>query len=140
MWFVPPMLRLDQPGAQVISATLQKYVIVMVTRGQLDKTTGTISFQDIDTLQAMDQAGKQLKLVARNDLPPITAGMIATIESMLRQAGGAMGKGMKMFVFESGAVNSCAKGELSIPFAGETYTWETPVPGCPNRDRTGRSI
>jgi len=37
---------------------------------------------------------------------------------------------MKMFVFESGAIDSCKKGQLAVPLAGETYTWDTPFPGC----------
>jgi hypothetical protein len=28
-------------------------------------------------------------------------------------------------------VDSCKKGGMSIPFAAETYTWDTPFPSCP---------
>lgn len=131
MWFVPPMVQPSATGATVLVATLQKYVVMMAVHGHLDKTTGTISFDDINTLEARDQADKPLTLVARSDLPPATTGMLAGVEALFRQSFGAMGNGMKMFVFEAGGVDACKKGRLSISLAGETYTWDTPIPGCP---------
>ncbi len=131
MWFAPTMVQPGATGAPVLTATLQKYVVMMVVHGHLDKTTGTISFDDLNTLDARDQADKPLTLLARSDLPPATTGMLSAVEAMFRQSFGAMGNGMKMFVFEAGAVDACKKGRLSVPLAGETYTWDTPMPGCP---------
>ena len=130
MWFVPGMVRADMSGAANLSATLQKYVVVMVVHGHLDKASGTFSFEDIDTLEARDQAGKSLNLLARSDMPPAPTAVLAAVEAMFRQALGAMGKGAKMFVFDAADVDSCKKGGMSIPFAGETYTWDTPFPNC----------
>jgi hypothetical protein len=65
------------------------------------------------------------------DLPPATAGAVAVVEGMFRQALGAAGKGMKMFVFDAGDVAACKKGGLAVALADETYTWQTPIPGCP---------
>jgi hypothetical protein len=48
----------------------------------------------------------------------------------MRQTIGQMGQGMHFFAFEGG-VHACEKGQLSIPFAGETYIYDTPIPGCP---------
>jgi len=126
VWFVPLMLR---PTSERLAAALQKYVVIMAVHSQLNKTTGTAAFEDIDILQARDETGKPLTIVAKNDLPPETASQFATMESVFRGSGGVR-KGAKMFVFDAGSVNSCKKGRLSVPFAGETYTWETPFPGC----------
>jgi len=131
IWFVPSMLPPDSPGVQVLTALLEKYVFIIAVHAELDKATGSMSFQDIDALQASDQMANQLIFVPRDNLPPTSIAMVAVLENFYRQSFGQMGKGMKMFVFEAGAVNSCKKGELSVPFAGETYTWETPFPGCP---------
>jgi hypothetical protein len=131
MWFVPTMVRTDMSGAANLMATLQKYVVVMAVHGRLDKASGTFSFDDIDTLQARDQAGRPLNLLAGSAMPPAPTAVLAAVESMFRQSLGAMGKGMKMFVFEAGDVDSCKKGGMSIPYAGETYTWDTPFPSCP---------
>jgi hypothetical protein len=131
MWFVPTMVRPDMGGAPNLIAMLQKYVVIMAVHGHLDKASGSLSFDDIDTLEARDQAGKPLDLLARNVMPPAPTAVLAAIETMFRQSLGAMGKGMKMFVFDAGDVDSCKKGGLSVPLAGETYTWNTPFPGCP---------
>jgi len=133
MWFVPTMVRPDMSGAANLIAMLQKYVVMMAVHGHLEKASGTLSFDDIDTLEARDRAGKPLNLLARSDMPPAPTAVLAAVESMFRQSLGAMGKGMKMFVFDAGDVDSCKKGEMSIPFAAETYTWDTPIPGCPQK-------
>jgi len=132
-WFVPTMVRPDTSEANIMIAALKKYVVVTAAHGQLDKTTAKVTFLDIDALEAKDQDARPLTPVARDDLPPTTAGMLITTEAFFRQSLGALGKGLKMFVFDAGAVDSCKKGRLSVPFAGETYTWETPIPGCPQR-------
>lgn len=131
LWFVPQLVKPDITGAAILSAMLRKYVVMLAVQGHLDKPTGLVTFDDLKTLEASDQAGKPLTLVARTDLPPTTVSMLAGLEALFRRSFGAMGKGMKMFVFESGDVNSCKSGKLSVPLAGETYTWDTPIPGCP---------
>jgi hypothetical protein len=131
MWFVPAMVRPDVSGAANLAAMLQKYIVVMVVHGHLDKASGTFSFEDIDTLEARDRAGRPLNLLARSDMPPAPTAMLTAVEAMFRQSLGAMGKGAKMFVFDAADVDSCKTGGMSIPFAGDTYTWDTPIPGCP---------
>ena len=110
MWFVPGMVRSDMSGAANLAATLQKYVVVMVVHGHLDKASGTFSFEDIDTLEAKDQAGKPLNLLARSDMPPAPTAVLAAVEAMFRQALGAMGKGAKMFIFDAADVDFLQKG------------------------------
>jgi hypothetical protein len=133
MWFVPQMVSPDTPGMSVLKPLLDKYVLLMAAHAKLDKTTARLSFEDIDAIDAKDQAGKPLAPVARKDLPPTLTGMLAVVETMFRQSAGAMGQGMKMSVFDAGAVNSCKRGGgLAVVLGGETYTWQTPIPGCPS--------
>lgn len=131
MWFAPPVVRQDAANSAQIRALMDKYIFLAVVHGHFEKTTGAVSFENIDTLEAKDAAGKLLTAVDRSSMPPTTVGTVAVIERLFQQAFGAMGRGMKMFVFDSGDVHACQKGELSVPFAGDTYTWETPIPGCP---------
>lgn len=129
-WLAPSIVAPGVSGAKQFAATLQKYVVILVAHGRIDKTTGSTSFDEITTLEAKDETGKALTVVARSDLPPVINGVLSGLESIFRQAFGAFGKGTKMFVFDAGSVNSCKKGGMSVPFANETYTWETPFPGC----------
>jgi hypothetical protein len=130
MWYAPPNVRADAPGASVLIPTLQKYTVILALHGRIEKSSGTATFEEINTLEARDARGKPLTLLARQDLPPTTIGLVASFEALLRQSLGAMGKGVKLFVFDAGDVDACKEGQLSVPLAGEVYTWNTPFPGC----------
>ena len=130
MWIVPRMVLPSSPGATAATAMVQKYVLMVAVHGRLDKNTGIISFDDIDNLEVKDQSGKSLSPIVKTELPPTNTAMLAALEAMFRQSIGAMGKGMKMFVFDGTNIDACKKGQLSVPLANETYTWDTPFPGC----------
>jgi hypothetical protein len=130
MWFAPPTVRADAPGGNNLVQTLQKYTVILALHARIENPTGTATFEEINTLQARDANGKPLILLAREDLPPTTVGLLTTLEAFFRQSLGAMGKGLKTFVFNAGNVDACKEGQLSVPLAGEVYTWNTPFPGC----------
>jgi hypothetical protein len=124
-WFVSPMRKAN---AAALVAMTQKYVVLMAADRKLDKPTGLPLFEEINELEPKDQNGKSLAPVARNDLSPASAAALAGLEAFWRQSS-ALNKGIKMFVFEKGDVDSCQRGQLSVRLAGENYTWETPFPG-----------
>jgi len=130
MWFAPQTIRADEPGAATLTAALQKYVVMLVVHAHVDKISGSVSFEDVPTLEAKNQVGKLLNVVSKNDLPQTLISMLARLEGTFRASAGALGKGVKMFVFDAGDISSCKNGQLSVPLAGETYTWDTPIPGC----------
>ena len=70
MWFVPPMVAPHSSGEVVLKAMLNKYVVMMVVHGRLDKLTGSLVFDEINDLQAKDQSGKPLILMDRSNSPP----------------------------------------------------------------------
>jgi hypothetical protein len=121
-WFVPRMM----PGA---SEAFDKYVVIAVVHAHMG-SAGTMSFQKVDTLQARDDNEKELVSLTGDSVPPVLTGILARMGVFLRHALGAMGEGTQLFVFNGGAVHSCGKGGMSIPYAGEIYTYETPIPGC----------
>lgn len=108
------------------------YVIVGVTRAHISPV-GTMSFDIVDTLQASDGGGAPLRLLSGDNIPPLVNGMVSAMTSMLGQSLGPLGKGIHWFVFEAGSVHACVDGGLSIPFADEVYTYQTPIPGCPRK-------
>src|SRR5262249_12551968 len=129
MWFVPQMV---QPEAKSppLTAMLEKYVVILIIHGHFNPNTGAMSFDEINHLEARDGSEKLLRPVDRSTLPPISTGMLAAMETLFRQSFGAMGNGMRTFLFDTGTVHSCNQGRLSVLYAGETYTWETPIPSC----------
>ena len=130
MWFVPELVPPEAPNAATVKALLDKYLIMMVVHAKLDKVTAKFSFEDVNTLQAEDRSGKPLTLITGDELPPTARGAVTIMEALFRQSLGAFGQGMKVFVFDAAGVTSCKPGGLAVPFAGETYTWQTPIPGC----------
>ncbi len=125
-WWAPPTV----PPGTLLAEILEKYIVVSVVHFHINPPGATMSFDDIDTLEARDGSGKPLVLVPRSELPPVAIGILAGLEASFRQSLGRLGEGTKFFVFDAGTVRACEKGGISIPFAGETYTWETPFPGC----------
>jgi hypothetical protein len=125
-WLAPPMM--PDPRAQQLLAS---YVVIGVSHAH-GTPAGVMSFDDIDTLQAKDASGQPLKLLTGDQIPPVVAGTVTMLESLSSRSFGPFGKGFHWFVFDAGAVNACKAGGLSVPFADEIYTYQTPIPGCVN--------
>jgi len=124
-WLAPPIVD-PGPGADL----LDKYVIIGVGSGHFS-AEGSVTFDPIYSLRVKDSDAKPLQRLTGEQIPPVVAGAVATMESVFSQSLGAFGKGMHWFVFAGGTVHACGSGGISIPFAGETYTYDTPFPGCP---------
>jgi hypothetical protein len=125
-WFVPQMVA-ESPAAQ---AFLDKYIVIGVVHAR-PGPGGSMLFDAIDTLQASDAGGKPLTLLEGDKLPSDVSAFVAAMGGTMKQALGAMGQGMHLFVFDNGGVHDCGKGGIAIPYAGEVYTYDTPIPGCP---------
>jgi hypothetical protein len=126
-WSVPPMYSNSQTRE-----VFDKYVVLGVARAKIG-ADGTFSYDQTGTPQASDGNVQPLTLLSGDKVPPVVAGNLVSVEGMLRQAAGPLGKGVQWFVFEGGAVHAYEKGELSVRFADETYTYDTPIPGCPQK-------
>ncbi|HEX4573247.1 MAG TPA: hypothetical protein VH184_22625 [Dongiaceae bacterium] len=124
-WLVPQMF-----AAKAAQEIMSKNVIFGVLKAHVSSDV-TFSFAEIDHLDVERPDGTRLTPLSDDQIPPALAGTLAAIEAGLRQALGAMGRGIRWFVFDGTNLDSCAKGDLSVLFAGEVYTYETPIPGCP---------
>lgn len=124
-WFAPPMM-----GETIDTATvLDKYVIVGAVIGHM-RSSGLV-FDPIEALPATNEAGTLLKPVPDDQLSADASGFLFAMKGLMKQSIGAMGEGMRFFVFENGDVHACKKGRLSVPIDGVVYTYDTPIPGCP---------
>jgi hypothetical protein len=134
-WWAGPTLR---PGTQLI-AILEKYVLISVIHSHINlrEPSAGFHFDNIDALEVHDERGIALAPVEQDALPPASIGLLATFEAGYRQGLGPRGKGTKFFLFDAGAVRACEKGGISVPYDGETYTWETPFPGCSAETKKG---
>lgn len=124
-WIASPMVP-DKAAREI----LDKYVLIGVVRmyGSVD---GTFSFEAPETLQVADGSAQALHSLSESDMPPVVMGLLTALQAAFGQSLGPMGQGVRWFVFEGGTVHPCKAGGLSVPFADEIYTYETPIPGCP---------
>jgi hypothetical protein len=125
-WIVPQIVA-ESPAAQ---AFLDKYIVIGVVHAR-PGPAGSMLFDAIDALQAKDASGKPLTLLEGGKLPSDASTFVTAMGGTMKQSLGAMGQGMRIFVYDNGGVHACAKGGISIPYAGEVYTYDTPIPGCP---------
>ena len=126
IWVSPPML--PSTSSETLEI-LDKYVLIGVVH--VHSTKEGAKFDRIGTLEVRDGDGQPLKTQATDALPPTVVGVFATMQSAFARSIGAVGQGTQWFVFEGGTVHACAKGSLSVLFADEEYTYNTPIPGCP---------
>ena len=122
-WMASPLV------AATAKPVMDKYVVIQIIRTRRGPD-GAAVWDDVQGVQVSDGAGNVLKEVPTDQMPPILVGMIATTEATVRQ--NSQGKGKAFWgVYEPGAVSACQRGKLNVSFEGETYSFDTPVPGCP---------
>jgi hypothetical protein len=125
LWWVASPMMGDRQTADV----LDKYVVLAIVDAHIDPT-GTTTYA-VGDLTPQDGSGKPLKRIGEADMPPALTATISGLRAMMQQMLGQMGKGMQLIAYEAGDVRPCTKGALSVLYGGETYTYDTPVPGCP---------
>jgi hypothetical protein len=126
-WMAWPIIETASP---VIREALDRYIIVGLSHGRSD-AGGQMVFDKEEGAEASSLDGTALKAITPDRYPPAVAAAVAAMGSFMRQSMGAMGEGMKYMAFESNDVRACEKGRLSLRYAGETYAYDTPFPGCP---------
>ena len=126
-WLAPPTMERASVEAQEL---LDKNVVLGIVRAHV-LIGGTMSFDPIERLEASDANGTPLAPLTGDDIPPVAQGTLTALQAILQKSFGPMGQGFHWFVFEGGAVHACEAGGLSVAYDGETYTYETPFPGCP---------
>ena len=130
VWWVVPEVFAGAPNAQSIQEVLSRYVVVGIADGRIAGPGAPMSFTPVQDLKIADAAARQLSPLAANATPPEMAQTITTLQGLARQNLGPIGQGMRWFVYDGSNIHSCQPGKLSVPYGGETYTYDTPIPGC----------
>jgi hypothetical protein len=129
IWLSPPMIP-DGPLAPRARETLDDHIIIGVVHAHASKEA-VFTFDAAVAPEVSDGNGKTLKTMTTDEMPPTIVGTLTTVQTIFARALGPLGQGTHWFAFEHGSVHACGKGGMSVRFAGETYTYETPIPGCP---------
>ena len=132
VWWVVPETFTASANSQVIQDVLARYVVVGIAHGRAG-AGGGMNFETIPTLTIQDQTSRPLMPLAGNAMPAEVAQTISSMQALARQSLGPMGQGMRWFVFDGSTIHNCTPGRMSVPYGGETYTYDTPIPGCARR-------
>jgi hypothetical protein len=130
VWWVVPETFAGAPNAQGLQDVLSRYVLVGIADGRAPGPGAPMTFAPVPDLKIADAGGRQFSPLAANATPPEMTQTITTLQGLARQNLGPVGQGMRWFVFDGGMIHSCQPGKLSVPYGGETYTYDTPIPGC----------
>ena len=130
VWWVVPEAFPGDSNTQVLKDVLGRYVVIGVANGR-PTPNGAMGFSPILDLKVSDESGRQLSPLPSNITPPELSQAMGAVQGIARQSLGAIGQGMRFFTFDGSTIHSCMAGKLTVPFGGETYTYDTPIPGCP---------
>ena len=130
LWWVVPEIFPDDANSKILKDVLGRYVVVGIANGRATPN-GATAFSPVLDLKIADQTGRQLSPLTASVMPPEANQAMANLQALARQSLGPIGQGMRFFTYDGSTIHSCMAGKLSIPFGGETYTYDTPIPGCP---------
>jgi hypothetical protein len=131
VWWVVPEIFAPMPNTQALLNVLSRYTVIGVAQGR-PAANGALAMDPVQPVQITDQSGRSYSPLAENSLPADVTQAIATLQAIARQNPplAPIAQGIRWFVFQADTIHSCAPGKVSVPFGGETYIYDTPVPGC----------
>ncbi len=130
VWWVVPEIFTPNANNQALVGVLSRYVVLGIADGR-PGSNGALAFENLPPVQIMDQMSRSYSPMPENALPADASQAIATLQGLAMQSPlGPFAQGMHWLVYQANTVHSCMPGKLSVPVAGETYTFDTPIPGC----------
>lgn len=130
-WFSSAILPNTSPDMAAARDLLDSNILLGVVQAHVN-LDGTVTFKKVADFQPVDHAGKPFKRLEQGKMPPMTEATVAGLTAIMRQTIGKMGENLQVFVFDADKrLAPCTKGGLFVPIDGETYSFETPIPGCP---------
>ena len=130
LWWVVPEIFVPNANNMSMLNVLSHYVILGVAQGR-PGPNGAVAFENVPPLPIADQMSSNYLPIQDNALPAEVSQAIANLRALATQSQlGPIAQGMHWFVYQADTIHSCAPGRLSVSLADETYTYDTPIPGC----------
>ena len=129
VWWVVPETFPSDANSQVLKNVLGRYVIIGVSHGR--NGASGLALDPVPDVKITDQNARELSPFPANATPAEVTQAVSTLQALARQSLGPLGAGMRWFAYDGSMTHSCMAGKISVPFAGETYVYDTPIPGCP---------
>lgn len=128
IWMAPQFFdpaTMDDSMVQVF----EQYALVAILHFSMDNLGQWTSIEPTDVALEISETASLAPLGA-SEIPPIVSSILQFLESSLAGGFGAVGQGIKTFVYDGTQVDSCGEGKLWVRYLEERYEYEMPLPGC----------
>ncbi|MBL6945632.1 MAG: hypothetical protein ISR47_03240 [Rhodospirillales bacterium] len=128
VWLAPALIPND-PESRAARDSLGRYGVIGVIHARMNDL-GEFSFLAANDVKIRISGGAAKRALSRDSIPPVALAGVEAVRSIFEKALGPMGNGTHWHVFDTSSLDSCDNGQLAVLFAGEKYTYDTPIPGC----------
>ena len=125
----PETINQDMPNVEAIKAMLKEHMLVAIAHGSATPA-GRLDFRVPQNPVLEDVDRKQRPPIEKENWPPMVTAFSTLMQSFLTQSLGQLGGSFHWFVFDAAGIDSCGKGRIWLQYAGERYSYDTPIPGC----------
>jgi hypothetical protein len=128
-WIAPETMDANMANVEAVKAMLREHMLVGIVHGSAAQA-GRLDFRVPENPVLEDGERQQRQPLAKENWPPMITAYSALLQKFLSQSLGQLGGGFHWFVFDGKGIDSCGKGSFWIQYAGERYSYVTPIPGC----------
>ncbi len=128
IWLAPqffPQESMEPSMEQVF----QQYAVVAVIHFSMNDLGQWKAIVPSDVMLELSETDS-LAPLSGSEIPPMVGSILHFLETSLASGFGAVGQGLKTFVYDGAGIDSCGGGKLWVRYLEERYEYEMPVPGC----------
>jgi len=128
MWIAPEYFAPEQ-RSELVKNLFSTYTVIVFAHVQI-LPTGEWKYTDPTNASIRHRNDAARQPLDKDTLSPALIGFLTIFEKTLSQGLGKLGANMKLHVFDGAGIESCGNGVLWVDYAGENYSFKTPIPGC----------
>jgi hypothetical protein len=128
IWLTPKMVPLGQ-GSVLAKELLTDYLVIGIIHLVISEG-GNVNYPTIISPIIELRGRGALPPTAIDALNPEASKFIVAIQEFMSKSFGEMGEGMHWSIYNGDGIDSCRTGEIIVPYDGERYNYNLPIPGC----------
>jgi hypothetical protein len=129
MWIVPEMVPATEPGAAQVRRVLDRYLLIGLVHMRVNDM-GLMEPVVREDPRFRTFEGTEVEPLPDERIPPMAQSVFAAMQSAFSQNLGVFGEHVKWRTYYGTGVTSCGSGGFFYDYDGESYDYETPIPGC----------
>ena len=119
----------NEPKNELVRESLAKNLIIGIAHADFTDR-GYFEFRKVSAPVISTGNGQLRTELKISQQEPLIVRLVPAMQEIYENAIGPLGKGLTWFVYDGTGIETCRPGTLIVPYAGENYSYETPIPGC----------